>query len=384
MSMSVYGSEYGHVGEVWMRGLDRASVTRCTLCIIAGILISTLLGCSSGTSVYRGRGIMTVHYLDVGQSDCTFVEIDGEHTLMIDATDREHAGDVVGYVKSLGYDSIDILLLTHPHSDHIGGAPQILDEFSIGVLYMTEYESDEDEYGYLMSSIEKHSVSTEIARRDVSFVLGGANGTFLSPGESVYEDENDLSAVLSVGYGEHRFLFMGDAGEEAEAELLSCGADLSATAVKAGHHGANTSSTAQFVAATAARYAVFSCGENNSYGHPGPFAVDRWRSIGARLFFTDRDSTVIICTDGTGILAASASDQEYWSGYTNIPGQLPNTLPVPETEEPKYVLNTRTHTVHTFKCSYARELTDGDREESSADLDRLSAEGYKKCKKCFN
>ena len=100
--------------------------------IFAAVL--SLFSCGGNNAIYRGEGLLTVHYLDVGQSDCTFVEVGGVYTLMIDTGDDEHAQYVTKYVRELGYDSIDTLVLTHNHSDHIGGAVSIIQSFSPDIV----------------------------------------------------------------------------------------------------------------------------------------------------------------------------------------------------------------------------------------------------------
>ena len=339
--------------------------------------------CSGKNVFYRGEGILTVHYLDVGQSDCTFVEVGGEYTLMIDATDREHADDVVRYVRSLGYASVDMLVLTHPHSDHIGGASDIIDALDVSDIYMTKYEGTGDEYEQLVRCIEENSIETRIARRGAVFTLGGLSGEFLTPTGKLYEDENDMSAVLRLSYGEQNFLFMGDAGGAVEAELLSRGVELSASVVKAGHHGAASASTQEFVLETGAGYVVFSCGLDNDYAHPSPYTVSRWEKEGAQTFRSDRDSTVIACTDGIGLLCASLSDAESWQGFSDIT-EGTQVLATLTPRKCLYVLNHESHIIHRPSCPYWKELSSSEYERSSAELERLYAEGYKECKYCFD
>lgn len=343
----------------------------------------SLVSCSAKSVVYRADGILTAHYLDVGQSDCTFVEVGGEYTLMIDATDSEHADDVVRYVRSLGYASVDMLVLTHPHFDHIGGAPDIMDALDVSAVYMTKYEGTGHEYEQLVRCIEENSIETRIAERGAAFTLGGLSGEFLTPTGKLYEDENDMSAVLRLTYGEQNFLFMGDAGAPVEAELLDRGALVSASVVKAGHHGAASASTQEFVLETGAEYVVFSCGLDNDYAHPSPYTVFRWESAGAKTYRTDRDSTVIACTDGTGLLCASISEAETWQGFSDITEDIQaHTMRTPR--KCLYVLNCESHLIHRQSCPYWKDLPSSAYERSSAELERLYAEGYKECKYCFN
>ena len=345
----------------------------------------SMLAFSEDDGAYRGEGLLTVHYLDVGQSDCTFVEVGGEYTMMIDASDEAHADEICRYVDALGYDSIDLLVLTHSHSDHIGGAASVLSALVVERVYMTDGTATGEDAEHLRrveEMIEAHGVERAVAQEGTEFELGGLEGCFLAPGDVYFSDENEMSAVLSLRYGEQSFLFMGDAGEAAENMLLRRGADVLATVVKAGHHGSNGSSTQDFVSAARAEYVVFSCGEGNDYGHPSPYAVDRWEAAGARTFRTDRDSTVIACTDGVGISVMRLSESKLL-GDAIFSGSDTSTYTETVAAEHKYYLNTASHILHLADCTVFGEELGTNIEPSSEDIARLRAEGYKTCMHCF-
>ncbi len=367
------GRGAGRCGAVLFRFAARAVSV-----FLAFALTITL--CSCGGFDYRGEGLLTVHYLDVGQSDCTFIEVGGEYTLMIDASDTAHADKVCSYIRSLGYREIDALVLTHPHSDHIGGAPRVIESFDVKRVYMTEEESSEPEYAELIEAVKKHSPERIEAEGGVGITLGALSGEFLSTGGVRFEDENDMSAILSLCYGSVSFLFMGDAGHPAEEALLGGGADVSATVVKAGHHGSNGSSSEAFVKAAGAAYVIFSCGTDNDYGHPSVYAVDRWERSGARSFRTDIDSTVVVCTDGQGIAAGSLGDSEYWENAALAPAMPVTDSGKADPTQNEYILDTETHTVHVPACGEAMRLQAEKKEISNADIRRLCAEGYRKCR----
>ena len=366
-----------------MKSLTSRAGRAILLLLVLFLFFSLLLvSCGGAEEVYRGEGILTVHYLDVGQSDCTFVEVGGEYTLMIDASDEEHSSRIVRYVKELGYDSIDLLVLTHPHSDHIGGAPAVIDALSPELVYMTEQAGTGQEYANLVRALSESSSSTETVKKDVSFTLGAMTGRFLAPFGVKHKDENDNGAVLRLDFGSRSFLFMGDAGNTVEQALVLCGTALDCDVVKAGHHGSDSSSCAECVSATGAGYVVFSCSEDIGYGHPSPYALDRWERSGAVSFCTGRDSDVIAYTDGERLCAGGASDAELGQSRNNIYEGTDTSAKADIARSP-YLLDHKLHEIHISYCTQLRGADRTSLERSSADITRLRAEGYEECEYCF-
>ena len=356
-----------------------------TLFCVLVLLLLTFFGCGNNAA-RNGEGILRVHYLDVGQSDCAFVEFSDDFTMLVDASDSEHAELVCDYIRALGHSDIDVIVLTHPHSDHVGGAETIIDEFETGVIYMTDISAYSAEYESLCSLIEKEQISVIEVERGVLFELGQAMCSFISPSKNdSYEGENDMSAVLRIEYGERAFLFMGDCEEDAENGILDSKSKVKADVVKVGHHGSNSSSTQKFIKATGAGYAVISCGADNDYGHPSVYAVDRWQSAGARVFRTDINSTVAAVTDGAELFVGEAKDSSFWDsvrfdGYLSE-GESEGTAE--SSQRILWVLNTESHTIHTPSCYLAARLAEKVREDSAADIELLEAEGYRRCERCF-
>ena len=130
-----------------------------------------------------------------------------------------------------------------------------------------------------------------------TFSLGGAEATVLGPLRE-YDDNNDNSIVLRIVYGDTSFLFTGDAGRDAEADLTASGEELSATVLKVGHHGSATSTGYVFLRDVMPQYAVISVGTDNSYGHPSEDTLSRLRDAGAQVFRTDLQGTVTAVSDG--------------------------------------------------------------------------------------
>ena len=130
---------------------------------------------------------------------------------------------------------------------------------------------------------------------------GGASLQVLAPNAQSYGDLNDYSVVLRLAYGADSFLFTGDAEETSEEEMLSRGYTLSATVLKCGHHGSETSTSQPFLDAVRPQYAVISCGVDNDYGHPDQVTLDRLEAAGAEVFRTDLQGTIVASTEGSGV-----------------------------------------------------------------------------------
>jgi len=371
--------------KAWTSKMTTArNITRTALCLVLlCVFLVSLIGCAPAV-VPNEDGHLRVHYLDVGQSDCALAEFSRDFTMLIDTSDAEHASDVCDYVKALGYTEIDVIVISHAHADHIGGASSIIEEFEVGMIYIPEIDYTTPEYEQMISSAEQKNVRISNAELGVEFDLGAAKCSFLSPSGKVYEDENDGSAVLRIVYGERAFLFMGDCGIEAEEDIIEASSDVSADVVKVGHHGSNGSSGSDFVRATGAEYAIISCSADNEYGHPSPYAVDRWQSIGACVFATDEHSTVIASTDGETLLVAAATDREFWETAEYGGEKVPQTEKYAEKDTVMWILNTESHIIHKCTCPYALKMNEKVREESAADIDLLEAEGFGRCKHCFS
>lgn len=154
-----------------------------------------------------------------------------------------------------------------------------------------------------------------------SFSFGDAQVQFLSPMKE-YSNINDSSIVVRIIHGINTFLFAGDAEWEAEHDMVDSGYDLSATVLKVGHHGSDTSSSYVFLREVMPKYAVISCGEGNSYGHPTEAVLSRLRDVGAQVFRTDLQGDVVFVSDGTTLSFGTekyADAQMLWKsgGVTN-------------------------------------------------------------------
>lgn len=255
---------------------------------------------------------LEVHYIDVGQGSATLLK-SGRHAMLIDTGDSDQGTKIQLYLTKQGVENLDYLVLTHPDADHIGGAPVIITKFGIGQLFLSNYEKDNKTTQKVRDAMQYKGLTASDCQVGDTFALGNASFTILGPAKE-YADSNNASIVIMVQNGNNRFLFTGDCEAEAEADLIASGADLSADVYLAGHHGSDTASSQAFMDAVSPMYAVISCGEGNSYGHPHAEVLNRFRSMGIQVFRTDEQGSVIAESDGTGITWNCAPSESWQAG----------------------------------------------------------------------
>lgn len=240
-------------------------------------------------------GELEVHYIDVGQSDATLL-LEGDTTILIDTGDWGK-NDVVEYLHILGIKDIDVLVGTHPHADHIGQMDKVIEDFNVGEVWMSGDVASSKVYERVAIAIDEHVDVYEEPRVGDVYDVGNLVVQILGPTE-VTGDLNEGSVSMKVSYGEVDFVFTGDAEVKGEEAMLASGIDLSADILHLGHHGSDTSTTDEFLAAVSPDVAIYSAGEGNSYNHPSPSTVSKVEGKGIDLYGTDKDGTVKVRTDG--------------------------------------------------------------------------------------
>lgn len=248
---------------------------------------------------------LIVHFIDVGQGDSMLVQYAGKN-MLIDAGTWEAGKTVSDYLKAHGVSTIDVLVSTHPHSDHIGGMPTVLKDFPVKVVYDSGVPHTTQTYEEYLTLIDQKNIKYKVPEKgDFIDLAPGVSVQVLSIGGN-YEDLNEQSIVLRIVHGDVSFLFMGDAGFEAESTLLQSGYPLKSDVLKVGHHGSKTSSGTSFLKAVEPKYAVIEVGVDNPYGHPTKAALDRLAVAGATVYRTDYDGDVLMTSDGHGVTVAAA------------------------------------------------------------------------------
>jgi beta-lactamase superfamily II metal-dependent hydrolase len=245
---------------------------------------------------------LTVHFIDVGQGDSELITIGGK-TMLIDAGEVEYGETVVSYIQNLGITKLDYIIATHPHSDHIGGLPAVIENFELGRVITPKLPDDmipttKVYENFINAVAEKGGKLTEAVAGD-EYSLSEANFTVLSPdSDSDFSDLNDWSVVIRLVYGKTAWVFTGDAEKPAETAIVDSGRELKADILKVGHHGSSNSSTADFLAKVTPRWAVIEVGVGNSYNHPTEAALERLSEHVGRIFRTDIEGNIVLHSDG--------------------------------------------------------------------------------------
>ena len=243
---------------------------------------------------------LSVHFLDVQHADCIFLACDGEYAL-VDAGYPESGDKIVSYLQDQGVQELDLVVGTHPHGDHIGGLPQVLNTFPTDTVWTSQLPYTNDYVTSFTNAVERSGARFAQPRPGESFQLGGATIDVIGPLNLRYEDANDLSLVLMVTYGDTRFLLTGDMEELAERELVEAEVDLKADVLKVGHHGSSSSTSYRFLRAVAPTYGVISLAAFNEYGHPHRDPLSRLMDADVTIYRTDTMYDTVAFSDGETI-----------------------------------------------------------------------------------
>ena len=246
----------------------------------------------------------SVHFIDVGQGDCTLIMCD-DMALLIDAGENGHETEVLNYLRSMKIDKLDYIIATHQHSDHIGGIPEVLEEYEADNIIMPRLTKAQtptnSTYTAFLKALQNTDAKIISAKPGLKYSLGEAEFEILGPVTNDCEDINSMSAVTKITYGKSSFLVTGDAEKDEELEIIESGADLDCDVLRVGHHGSSTSSCKDFLDSVSPEMCVISCGENNDYGHPHDKVVNRLAKYTDEIYRTDICGSIVMTSDGENI-----------------------------------------------------------------------------------
>jgi competence protein ComEC len=260
------------------------------------------------------EGELAVHHLDVGQGDATLLVHD-DATVLID-TGTWQASDVVAHLAAHDVDALDLVVVTHPHADHLGQFDQVLDAVDVAEVWWSGSEATTRTFERAVDALEASEAAYEEPRAGDVTTIGPLQVEIVNPPVGVeLTDLHDASLALRVSYGEVTLLFTGDAEAATEARMVAAASEvLTADVLQLGHHGSSTSTTSAFLDAVAPTVAIASTGAGNSYGHPHAEVLDRLAAADVETFDTAVHGTVTVTTDGETFAVTTERDGEVVPG----------------------------------------------------------------------
>ncbi len=239
---------------------------------------------------------LKVSFLDVGQGEAALLW-GPDFTILIDAGDVGRT-DVIAHLKSLGVAEIDLMILTHPHADHIGQAAEVLKTFSVSEVWLPGFLHTTNLFENLIDVLLASDAAYREPRRGEIKTFGDLALEVLNPKEPLGSYMHDSCLVVRAVYKDIRFLFTGDIERKTEREMEEEGLELQAEILQVAHHGSATSSDIEFILAVEPKTAVYSAGAENPFGHPHREVVFRFQNLGIPLYGTDVHGSITVSTDG--------------------------------------------------------------------------------------
>ena len=264
------------------------------VCYAAGLWIRFFR--NRGNDLPEDATGMEITFLDVGEGDAILVTADGE-SMLVDGGLPECSDLIYTVLKNRELDHLRYVVCTHPHSDHAGGLSGALRYATVDEAFCCAPEYDSRSFDSFVKALEKQGVELQIPQAGRQLQLGAAVITVISPSRH-YEELNDNSLVLRIDYGRTSVLLAGDAGYQAELDMMDSDYPLRADILKVGHHGSGSSSYYYFLDAVEPEYAVISVGRDNENGHPSQNVLDKLEKLGAEVFRTDTDGDITFISDG--------------------------------------------------------------------------------------
>lgn len=323
---------------------------------------------------------LTVSVIDVGQGDSILIQAPNGKTMLIDAGESTAQSAIYSYLKSKNVKTIDVLVATHPHADHIGSMSYIVNNFTVGSIYMPKATTTTKTYENLLLDIKNKGLSIHTAKAGTNISLDSSlQISIVAPVGSDYSNLNDYSAVIKIVYNNNSFLLAGDASNVSEQEILNSGVNINVDVLKVGHHGSSTSSSTPFLNAVSPKYAVISVGAGNSYGHPTQDALNRLTACGVKTYRTDKNGSVVFKSDGKSITISCKTSTTAISSSksSSIVSTVKPTIAASTTNDDPIVYITNTgEKYHSAGCQYLSKS------KIPISLSDAKAEGYTPCSRC--
>ncbi len=238
-----------------------------------------------------------IYFLDVGQGDSVFIKTPQNHQILIDGGEDNSVIENLGKIMSFFDKSIDLVVLTHPHKDHVGGLIEITKRFEVENVLITGVYNDDPYYLEFLQNIKNLNSNVFIANADTDFLFKDVLLDVIYPFDEIsyksFENLNNSSIVIKVFYKDEMILLTGDIEKIIEEEIINSGIEIDSDILKVAHHGSKTSSSLEFLKKVSPEISVIQCGKNNKFGHPNDGTLQNLSSAGVKeIYRTDEDGMI--------------------------------------------------------------------------------------------
>ncbi len=262
----------------------------------------------SNTEVVQpaGKSFLDVSFLDVGQGDAIYIRTSENQDILIDGGPDNRVLEELGAVMPFWDREIDLVVLSHPHADHVAGLVEVLKRYTVKNIYITGILHTAPDYLAFLEEIKNKKIS--VMTVDSLSTVDFGNDTkleFIYPDKSFYGDNienlNNSSIVARLIYKNRKFLFAGDAESLVERELLNKSREIESDVLKVSHHGSTTSSSEEFIKKVNPQLAIIEVGKDNKFNHPSLRTLSRFTRLNIPVLRTDLLGRITIVSDGENI-----------------------------------------------------------------------------------
>lgn len=274
------------------------------------VLVGVVLSFQALASGPNSDGLLHVYFLDIGQGDAQLIQAPNGNQVLIDGGPDATILQKLGEVMPFNDRSIDVIILSHPHADHVNGLIEVLKRYEVGTIIENYVPYETSEYTEWNTLKAEHEVIEASAGQVVDLGDGvalkilfpyqpGTRSTDLGQANQVkVKNPHDYVVVAKLSYGSESVLFTGDMETKVETKLIATGADLSSQFLKVGHHGSKTSTSEGLLEVVRPTVAFMSLAAKNRYGHPHPTILERLEKFGIKYYRTDMDGSSDLILDG--------------------------------------------------------------------------------------
>lgn len=345
---------------------------KSVIAFLLSIALLSITGCEQiSPATNTEKEGLNIHTIDVGQGDSTLLECNGNY-MLIDSGETDYGKAVVDYLKQYNVDKLSYMVITHPHSDHYGGAEAVLESIQTDNIIMTEAYNTTRSWEGLVDYIDDNSYNVIMPKTNQVFKLGECSITTYVP-ELDNDDLNNCSIVLKAEYDGMSAIFTGDAEKSEEKAMLESGFDVKADVLSVGHHGSSTSTSKEFLSSVNPRLALISCGKNNDYGHPHKETTELLKKHSVKALRTDEQGSIVVNMNNNALNVTTSNG---YSESININGNNEIT-----NADSQYIGNKNSKVYHSSDCKSVEKMSEKNKVVFNS-VQEAEDENYSPCKSC--